>query len=106
VSNSRIDGTIPAAHLNIRGATLLVVFPDATFDGLPPGNRTKTYAALQASAARQGFQGEVAVLWEDSRGRTRFIAPPQQHPFFQLVNYGQLRAQVNGSIALTGPNQV
>ena len=37
-------------------------------------------------------------LWEDPQGRTRFIAPPQQHPFFQVVNYGQLRAQVNGTI--------
>ena len=106
IQNSRIDGTIPAAHLNIRGATLLVVFPDATFDALPPGDRTKAYAALKSSAAKQGFQGEVAVLWEDPQGRTRFIAPPQQHPFFQLVNYGQLRAQVNGSITLTSPNQV
>jgi hypothetical protein len=38
------------------------------------------------------------MVWEDPQGRTRFIAPPQQHPFFQLVNYGQLRAQVNGTI--------
>ena len=28
----------------------------------------------------------------------RFLAPPQQHPFFQVVNYGQLRAQVSETI--------
>ncbi len=60
--------------------------------------RVEDYAALQAAAERAGFAGELAVVWEDPQGRTRFIAPPQQHPFFQLVNYGQLRAQVNGTI--------
>ena len=58
------------------------------------------YAALQAAAARQGFAGEVAALWEDSAGRTRFIAPPQQQPFFELMSYGQLRAQTNGALQL------
>ena len=47
--------------------------------------------------AREDLAGELAVVWEDAQGRTRFIAPPQQHPFFQVVNYGQLRAQVNGT---------
>jgi hypothetical protein len=86
----KLNSTIPVAHLNIRGAALLVAFPDA--------GQLKDYAALQVAAARAGFAGELAVVWEDPQGRTRFIAPPQQHPFFQLVNYGQLRAQVNGTI--------
>jgi hypothetical protein len=88
---SKLDHTIPVAYLSIRGATILVVFLD-------PAGRTDTYGALQAAAALQGFEGEVVVLWEDFRGRTRFIAPPQQHPFFQVVKYCQLRAQVNGTI--------
>jgi len=88
----KLDGTIPVAHLNIRGAALLVAFPAA--------EEAKDYAALQAAAARAGFTGELAVVWEDPQGRTRFIAPPQQHPFFQLVNYGQLRAQANGTISV------
>jgi hypothetical protein len=86
----KLNSTIPVAHLNIRGARLLVAFPHA--------DQAKDYAAFQSAAARAGFTGELAVVWEDPQGRTRFIAPPQQHPFFQLVNYGQLRAQVNGSI--------
>jgi hypothetical protein len=88
---SKLDHTIPVAYLSIRGATILIVFPD-------PANQPVTYAALQAAAASQGFQCDVAAVWEDSRGRTRFIAPPQQHPFFEVANYGQLRAQTNGSI--------
>jgi hypothetical protein len=95
---SKLDGTIPVAHLNIRGATILVAFLDPAFDDLPPAERARTYAALQAAAAREDLRGEVAAVWEDPQGRTRFIAPPQQHPFFQAVNYGQLRAQVNRTI--------
>ncbi len=56
---------------------------------------------LPARASRETWQlfGKIAL------GRTRFIAPAPQHPFFQVVNYGQLRAQVNGTIqvsSLTG----
>jgi len=97
---SKLNGTIPVAYLNIRGATVVAVFLDTTFEDLSPEARTSTYGALQAAAARQGFQGEIAALWEDAAGRTQFIAPPQQRPFFQVVTYGQLRAQVNGSIQL------
>jgi hypothetical protein len=88
----KLNSTIPVAHLNIRGAALLVVFSD--------GDQIKDYAALQAAAEGAGYDGELAVVWEDTAGRTRFIAPPQQHSFFQLVNYRQLRAQVNGTIGL------
>ena len=95
---STLDDTIPAAHLNIRGAAILAVFPDASFDARTPEERATVYAALQAAAAAQGFRGDVAAVWEDSAGRTRFIAPPQQHPFFQVVNYSQLRAQANATL--------
>ncbi len=86
----KLNSTIPVAHLNIRGAALLVAFPEA--------GQVNAYAAFQTAAARAGFAGELAVVWEDPQGRTRFIAPPQQHPFFQVMNYCQLRAQVNGTI--------
>ena len=88
----KLNSTIPVAHLKIRGATLLVAFPEA--------DHKNAYTALQAAAARAGFAGELAVVWEDPQGRTHFIAAAPLHPFFQVVNYGQLRAQVNGSIQL------
>ena len=76
------------------------MFLESTFEVKSPRERSETYAALQATAARQGFTGEVVALWEDSAGRTRFIAPPQQQPFFELMKYGQLRAQANGTLEL------
>jgi len=74
------------------------VFVDSTFDGRTPQERTATYTALQAAAALQGFEGEVAAVWEDSSGRMRFIAAQQQHAFFQVAKYSQLRTQINGQI--------
>ena len=66
----------------------------------PEADQRNAYTALQTAAARAGFSGQLAVVWEDPQGRTRFIAAAPLHPFFQAVNYGQLRAQVNGSIEL------
>ena len=88
----KLDITIPIAHLKIRGADLLVAFPDT--------DHRNAYTALETAAARVKFAGELAVVWEDPQGRTRFIAPAPLHPFFQVVKYGQLRAQANGTIQL------
>ena len=94
----KLNSTIPLAYLNIRGANLIVVFLESEFDSRTPQERSDTYAALQAAAQSQGIHGDLAAVWEDDLGHTRFLAPPQQHPFFQVMNYGQLRAQVNGTI--------
>ena len=75
-----------------------MVFLDSAFDSRTPEARSVAYTAIQAAAKKKGFQCDVAVLWEDSAGRTRFIAPPQQHPFFQMVKYGQLRSQANEAL--------
>lgn len=76
------------------------MFLESAFGAKSPQDRSETYTALQAAAARQGFHGEVVALWEDPAGRTRFIAPPQQEPFFELMKYGQLRTQANGTLEL------
>ncbi len=36
----------------------------------------------------------AASVWEDSSGRLRFLAPPEQAPFFRAMKYDQLRAQI------------
>jgi len=79
---------------------VLAAFLDSTFGAQTPEDRAATYTAIQASAARQGFHGEVVALWEDPAGRARFIAPPQQQPFFEIAKYSQLRAQSNGTLNL------
>ncbi len=70
----------------------------APFDTGTLEQKRLRHAALQDCAVRAGLAGTVAVVWQDTQGRTRFLAPPEQHAFFQIVSYAQLRAQVNRTL--------
>jgi hypothetical protein len=83
------------ASLSIQDVKVVVVFVDGAPE--PP-----VYAELQRAAAQAGLKGNIVVVWPDEFGRTRFLAPPEQHAFFQVVGYDQLRAQINGSLAVPG----
>jgi hypothetical protein len=79
------------AHLNLQDVKVVVVFVDRAPE-------RKTYAELERAAAQAGLVGNVVAVWVDEFGRTRFLAPPPQHAFFQIVDYDQLRAQINGTL--------
>jgi hypothetical protein len=89
------------ARLDIDDVQLVVVFLPPAFDAVPEQKRLDFFAALERSAASAGLAGNVVALWQQSH-RTRFIAPPQQHPFFQIMKYEQLLAQVNQTLACAG----
>ena len=79
---------------------MLVAFLDSAFDAEAAGE-SETYAALQAAAARAGLCAEKSP----SSGRILWAAPDSSRRrssirSFELMNYGQLRAQVNGTIQL------
>ncbi len=40
------------------------------------------------------YEGGPVLVWKDAQRRKQFLAPPEQRPFFRVVGYGQLRAQV------------
>ena len=80
------------AQLNIQDVKVVVVFVDGA-----PGPHV--YEGLKSAAAQAGLDGNVVAVWRDEFGRTRFMAPPQQHAFFQIVDYDQLRAQINGTLS-------
>lgn len=82
--------SLPVARINILDVELTIVFAD---DAGP--DKHEVYTALSLSAEKN-----IVVVWQDAFGRIRFIAPPEQHPFFQVVGYDQLRAQVNSQIEL------
>jgi hypothetical protein len=83
------------ASLSIQDVGVVVVF----MDGVP---NPPVYVDLQRAAAQAGLEGNVVVVWPDEFGRTRFLAPPEQHAFFRIVGHDQLRAQINGSLAAPG----
>jgi hypothetical protein len=86
-----MDGSFEIAKLNIDDVKVVVVFVDRAPEA-------SAYAALQRAAAQAGLDGNIVAVWPDAFGRTRFLAPPEQHSFFQAVDYDQLRAQINGSL--------
>ncbi len=91
--------TFQVAHLDIQDVQLVVVFLGSDFDRKTEREKLEFHAALERSAGSAGLAGDVVILWQDPSNHTRFIAPPQQHPFFQIMKYEQLIAQVNGTIA-------
>ncbi len=88
--------TFPAAHIGISDVKIVAVFIDQALEQCKDAEaRRRLYDALERSAAAEGLDGAVVALWQDGFGRTRFIASPEHHRFFQAVRYEQLRAQVN-----------
>jgi hypothetical protein len=83
----------PVACLNIHDVELLVVFVDQS-----PLEKREIYSALHDRAKRAGLTGDIVAVWQDEFGRTRFIAPPEQHAFFQITGYDQLYAQINSKL--------
>ncbi len=83
---------LPVARIEIQDAELVVVFVDEASQ-----DKHEIYAALSRSTGNN-----VVLVWPDQFGRTRFIAPPEQHPFLQAAGYDQLRAQVNSKLDFEG----
>jgi len=85
--------SFPVACLNIQDVELVVVFVDHASK-----DKRELYDALPGCTKRAGLSGNVVAVWQDEFGRTRFIAPPEQHPFFRVTGYDQLYAQVNSRL--------
>jgi hypothetical protein len=81
--------------LEIDHVPVVVVLLDSSFGDRTPRQRQELHASLAACSARAGLNGNLVAVWRDAAGRTRFLAPPEQHAFFQIVSYTQLEAQVN-----------
>ena len=90
--------TLPIANLTIDDVGITVVFADEALDH-GSGDTRALYRELQQEASRKGLEGDIVLMWRDG-GRTRFLAQPAQHAFLRIMKYDQLRAQVNGTLAL------
>ena len=84
-----------AAQFTIDDVEVLVVLLDGSFACGTPEQRRELHEKLEACAARAGLGENVVAVWRDAAGRTQFLAPPEQHAFFQIVSYTQLEAQVD-----------
>jgi hypothetical protein len=91
--------TFNVAHLNLPGpqgpVDVVIVFLSEAFDRKPEPEKHRIRRALGLCAGSANFAGNVVPVWVDASGRTKFIAPQQQHAFFSGVSYQQLYAQAN-----------
>ena len=90
-----MEQSFEIAALSIQDVKVVVVFLSGAPDQVMG---TDGYAALRRTVSQAGFDGNVVAVWPDEFGRTRFFAPPEQHAFFRVVGYDQLRVQINGQI--------
>lgn len=93
-------GTFGTARFTIQEVEVLAVLPDSGFDVCPEAAQHRTYTTLQACAARDGFSGEIALVWQDAARKKKFLCAPQQQPFFESLRYDQLAAQINGTMVV------
>jgi|SRR5581483_2471666 len=99
-SGSEMDeiasGYQAVARVCVQDVDVLVFFVEPNLHmETTPEQRLGRYQALQTAARNAGLTGAIVVVWKDDVGRTRFIAPAEQHPFFRIMNYDQLYAQID-----------
>lgn len=92
--------TFEVAHLNVQNVNVIVIFLNTTFDSKPAAEQHGIHVILQAAARNAGLAGNVVPVWRDPFGRTKFIAPENQHPFFKTVSYEQLALQINRELTV------
>jgi hypothetical protein len=83
------------AHIDIQDAQVTVVSLAGSLDSKTPEERRALHEAWKSWAARQGISGSVALVWPDACGLARWLADPQQQPFFDAVRLDQIRAQTH-----------
>ena len=93
-------GTFDTARFTFQEVDVLIVFPDSGFDVCPESKQHRLYTTLQACVSRDGFSGEIALVWQRASGEKKLLCAPQQRPFFECVRYDQLAAQINGKLAI------
>lgn len=80
------------ARLEISDVSVIVVFADSDVEG----GHERLYSAI---ASKLGHT-DLVLVWQDAYGRARFIAPVEQHRFFETIKYDQLLAHATETIAL------
>jgi hypothetical protein len=78
---------LQVAHLNIQDMDVSIIFLTACDSKLSP--------TIATCAARDGVTRNVVWVWQDTCGRTKFIAEPQQSTFFHVIDFDQLYAQAD-----------
>ena len=83
------------AHLRIQSVDVVIVFLNQAFDHKSQQEQNEVSNAFQICSQQAGLAGNVVLVWTDSLGQFKFLAPSNQHAFFRTADYRQLYGQVN-----------
>jgi hypothetical protein len=87
--------SIEVAHLRIQGVDVVIAFLNSSFDYKSQREQNEVRASLQLCSRGAGLAGNVVIIWQDSYGKFKFIAPPNQHPYFKTADFHLLYRQIN-----------
>jgi hypothetical protein len=93
--------TYRTARLTIHDVALVVVLAGPGFDIKTAAERQRVYLNVRESLRQSDPGADAALVWQDGESRTRFIVPPRQEPFFEIVRYDQLFAQADRTLTVT-----
>lgn len=88
------------AHLSVQNVNVVIVFLNQRFDRMTAADQHAVHRQLQTAATSAGLVGNVVPVWQDAFAHTKFIAPPEQHPFFCNTSYDALYAHVNRTLTI------
>lgn len=90
------------AHINIKGADL-VIFPlDSAIGRMSPGDQTEVVKSLQRYTANSGLKGSVVAMWDKGGGKVGLLAEKNALPYLQGLTLAFVQSKVNREITVKG----
>jgi hypothetical protein len=85
------------AHIREQSVDLIIIPLESAFGNKTIEIQQATIDELQAHASAAGLAGTVVPVWKHGRD-TKFVAPPNSHPFFRSLSYDRVIAMLNREI--------
>jgi class 3 adenylate cyclase len=90
------------AHINIKGADLIIFPLDPSIGRMGPGEQTEVVKSLQRCAASAGLKGNVVAMWDKGAGKTGMLAEKNVLPYIQNLSLAFVQSKVNREISVKG----
>lgn len=90
---------LEVAHLREQNQDMIIAPLDDNFELKSSSQQQAIIRQIQLAATSAGLRGTVVVVWEDARGRMKFIAPKPWHPLFRSLDMRRIGASLNKTLS-------
>jgi hypothetical protein len=90
--------SIEVAVLRREKQDLIVVPLAEAFELRTPNEKNLILLELRDAIRAADLDGELIAFWEDGKGRTRYVAPPELDAFCRLLTRRWLKHHLNARI--------